>query len=398
MEVMQNSKQLLNTVKRSYVVITAIFFTLITVLFYSCSNEKLQVSSPATPSLPVISVGKSTESTYLEYPASVHGTVDLEIRPQIAGSIDRIYVNEGQRVKAGQPLFKINELPFLEALNNAKATLRAAEATVVNAQLEIDKLLPLVQNKVVSDIQLKSARTAISIANANVAQSKAGVAIAQINLGYTLIKAPVSGYIGRLPKKQGSLVSPSDPEPLTQLSDVHEVHVYFSLSEADFVGLNAKYPSATTDGMIKKLPEVSLLLSDNTEYKQKGKIDMIDGQFDKNTGSITLRASFPNPSGLLRSGNTGKVRLSMEHTDAIVVPQSATIEIQDKVFLYTVGKDNKVVKQPIVILGASGDNYLVKEGVKYGDRIVSKGFENLKDGDTIIPEVLDEKTLKVAAN
>ena len=398
MELNHYSKQTINTVKLFYVVLAAVIFTLTTVLFYGCSNEKLQVSSPVTPSLPVISVGKSTETTYLEYPASVHGTVDLEIRPQIAGSIDRIYVNEGQRVNAGQPLFKINELPFLEALNNAKATLRAAEATVVNAQLEIDKLLPLVQNKVVSDVQLKSARTAISIAKANVEQSKAGVAIAQINIGYTLIKAPVSGYIGRLPKKQGSLVSPSDPEPLTQLSDVHEVHVYFSLSETDFVGLTAKYPATTTDGIIKQLPAVSLVLSDNTEYGKKGKIDMIDGQFDKHTGSITLRASFLNPSGLLRSGNTGKIKLSMEHTDAIVIPQSATIEIQDKVFLYTVGKDNKVVKQPIVILGSSGGNYLVKEGVKYGDKIVSKGFENLKDGDTIIPEVLDEKALKVAAN
>ena len=399
MKLLSSSSHTLNAVKPSYAVIKAIILPLIALTLYSCSNEKLQVSAPAIPSLPVMSVGKSTETTYLQYPASVQGTVDLEIRPQVPGAIDRIYVNEGQLVKAGQPLFKINELPFIEALNNAKATLRAAEATVNSAQLEIDKLIPLVQNKVVADIQLKSARAASAIAIANAAQAKAGVGIAQINLGYTLIKAPVSGHIGRLPKKQGSLVSPSDPEPLTQLSDVHEVHVYFSLSEADFVGLNAKYPAAkTTADMVKQLPAVSLLLSDNITYAQEGKIDMIDGQFDKTTGSITLRASFPNPSGLLRSGNTGKVRLSIEHKNAIVVPQSATLEIQDKVFLYTVGKDNKVVKQPITILGSSGTNYLVKEGVKSGDRIVYKGFENLKDGDAIIPEVLKEENLKVAAN
>lgn len=398
MKIITPHPQSLNAVKQSNNVMKATIFTLIAVLLYSCSNEKLQISAPVVPSLPVISVNKSTETTYLEYPAAIQGTVDLEIRPQVGGYLDKVLVNEGQLVTAGQPLFKINELPFREALNNAKANLRAAEASVLNAKLEIDKLVPLVQNNVISDIQLKTARTSHSIALANVAQSKAGVATAQINLGYTVIKAPVNGYVGRLPKKQGSLVSPNDPTPLTQLSDVHEVHVYFSLGETDFINFNAKYPSSTTAAKLKQLPPVSLVLSDNTIYAQKGKIDMIDGQFDKNTGSITLRASFTNASGLLRSGNTGKVRLSMQHQDAILVPQSATIEIQDKIFLYTVDKNNKVVKQPIIVLGTSGTNYLIKEGLKSGDRIVSKGFENLKDGDAIQPEVLKEETLKVAAN
>jgi len=398
MKIIPPYTQLLNTVKQSNNVMKTIVFTLTAILLYSCSNEKLQISAPVVPSLPVISVNRSVETTYLEYPASIQGAVDLEIRPQVGGYLDKVLVNEGQLVTAGQPLFKINELPFREALNNAKANLRAAEAAVLNSKLEIDKLMPLVQNNVISDIQLKTAKTSYSIAMANVAQSKAGVATAQINLGYTVIKAPVNGYVGRLPKKQGSLVSPVDPMPLTQLSDVHEVHVYFSLGETDFIDFNTKYPSATTAGKLKQLPPVSLILSDNTVYAQKGKIDMIDGQFDKSTGSITLRASFANASGLLRSGNTGRVRLSMQHDDAILIPQSATIEIQDKVFLYTVDKNNKVVKQPIVILGTSGTNYLIKEGLKSGDRIVSKGFENLKDGDAILPEVMKEETLKVAAN
>lgn len=398
MKIIPPYTQLLNTVKQSNNVMKTIVFTLTAILLYSCSNEKLQISAPVVPSLPVISVNRSVETTYLEYPASIQGAVDLEIRPQVGGYLDKVLVNEGQFVTAGQPLFKINELPFREALNNAKANLRAAEAAVLNSKLEIDKLMPLVQNNVISDIQLKTAKTSYSIAMANVAQSKAGVATAQINLGYTVIKAPVNGYVGRLPKKQGSLVSPVDPMPLTQLSDVHEVHVYFSLGETDFIDFNTKYPSATTAGKLKQLPPVSLILSDNTVYAQKGKIDMIDGQFDKSTGSITLRASFANASGLLRSGNTGRVRLSMQHDDAILIPQSATIEIQDKVFLYTVDKNNKVVKQPIVILGTSGTNYLIKEGLKSGDRIVSKGFENLKDGDAILPEVMKEETLKVAAN
>lgn len=387
-----------NTVKRSNHVTKAIVLLSAIFLFGCSSDDKLQVSSVEKPTLPVISINTSAETTFLEYPASIQGAVDVEIRPQVGGYLDQVLVNEGALVKAGQPLFKINELPFREQLNNAKANLRAAEAAVLNAQLEVDKLIPLVQNKVVSDIQLKTAKTAHQIAVANVAQAKASVGTAQINLGYTLIKAPVNGYIGRLPKKQGSLVSPSDPLALTNLSDVHEVHVYFSLGEADFISFNAKYPNVTKQGNLQKLPPVDLILSDNDTYAQKGKIDMIDGQFDKNTGSITLRASFPNAAGLLRSGNTGKVRLSLQHSDAILVPQAATVEVQDKVFVYTLDKDNKVSKQPIKVIGTSGTNYLIKDGLKSGDRIVVKGMESLKDGDAITPEISKEKTLKIAAN
>lgn len=368
------------------------------VFLFGCAGEPAtEIAAPA-PSLPVVSISQSAETTYSEYPASLQGAVDLEIRPQVGGALEQVYVNEGALVHAGQPLFKINALPFLEQLNNAKANQRAAEAAVLNAQLEVDKLIPLVQNKVVSDFQLKTAKTAHQIALANVAQAKASVGTAQINMGYTLIKAPVSGYIGRLPKKQGSLVSPTDPLPLTNLSDVHEIRVYFSLGEADFINFKAKYPSAATAGNLKNLAPVSLILSDNSVYAQQGKIDMIDGQFDKNTGSITLRASFPNTAGLLRSGNTGKVRLSLEHNDAMLVPQSATVEVQDKVFVYTVDQHNKVAKQPIKVIGTSGTNYLIKEGLKSGDRIVSKGFEILKDGDAIVPEASNEKTPKIAAN
>jgi len=388
----------LNTVKRSNNVMKATTLLIAISFLYSCSNEKLQVAAPAAQSLPVIAINTSTETTFLDYPASIQGAVDVEIRPQVSGYLEHLYVNEGAAVKAGQPLFKINELPYREQLNNAKANLRAAEASVLNAQLEIDKLLPLVQNKVVSEIQLQSAKTAHQIALATVAQAKATVATAQINLGYTLIKAPVSGYIGRLPKKQGSLVSAADPMPLTQLSDVHDVHVYFSLAEADFVAFNAKYDNAASTGNLKKLPPVSLLLTDNQTYAHKGHIDMVDGQFDKNTGAITLRATFSNDKGVLRSGNTGTVRLSLQHEGTIVIPQSATVEMQDKVFVYTLDKDNKVSRQPVKVVGMSGTNYLISNGLKTGDRIVAKGMDLLKDGDAVKPEISKESTLKVAVN
>ncbi|GEP50641.1 RND transporter [Flavobacterium noncentrifugens] len=347
----------------------------------------------AAPQLPVLTISGGTVATDASYPVSIQGTVDIEIRPQVNGNLEKIYVDEGAYVSKGTPLFKINENPYREQLNNALASQHSAEAVLINAQLEIDKLTPLVQNKVVSDFQLKSAKAAYKVAAANLDQAKAMAASAKINVGYTLITAPVSGYIGRLPKKQGSLISATDPEALTTLSDVHEVYTYFSLSETDFINFKNQYAGNSINDKIKNLPPVSLELADNNIYTQKGRIDMVDGQFDKNTGAITLRATFPNAKGLLRSGNTGRIKLSLSHANAVVVPQEATVEIQDKIFVFTVGKDNKVTKQPIIISGKSGTDYLVQDGLKTGDRIVFKGFENLQEGTVIVPEKESPKAL-----
>ncbi|HEY0244200.1 MAG TPA: efflux RND transporter periplasmic adaptor subunit [Mucilaginibacter sp.] len=370
------------------------FLALIVLFVYSCSPKPAAVTAVPPPSLPVTTIVAGTDTTYQEYPASIEGAVNVEVRPQVSGTLDKVFVDEGAFVSAGQPLFKINELPYRAQLNNALASQHAAEANVTNSQLEIDKLTPLVENKVVSDYQLRSAKAALQVAKANVEQAKANVATAQINLGYTLIKAPVSGYIGRLLKKQGSLVAPSDAQELTQLSDVHDVHVYFALGEKDFVNFKEQYPGETLKDKLNRLPAITLLLADNTPYAKKGKIDMIDGQFDKNTGAITLRASFANSQGLLRSGNTGKVRLSLQHNNALIVPQVATIEMQDKVFVFTVADSNKVKRSPITIIGKSGSNYLVKDGVKAGDQIVVSGVDHLQEGEKITPQKATDKVAK----
>ncbi len=372
----------------------SIYLALIVLALYSCSSKQQAPTAPPPPALPVSAIVAGTDTTYQEYPASVEGTVNVEIRPQVSGTLDKVFVDEGAKVSEGEPLFKINDLPYRAIYNNAEANLHAAEASMANAQLEIDKLTPLVQNKVVSDYQLKTAKATYQVAKSNVEQAKATVSTAEINLGYTLIKAPVNGYIGRLAKKQGSLVAPADVDALTLLSDVHNVHVYFSLSETDFVNFKEQYPGQTLNDKLKRLPSVTLLLADNTAYGSTGKIDMIDGQFDKTTGAITLRASFPNAQGLLRSGNTGKVRLSQFHNDALIVPQSATVEMQDKTFVFTVADSNKVKKQPIVIIGKSGSNYLVKDGVKVGDQIVLSGFDHLQEGQVIQPVKSTDKIAK----
>ena len=385
----ENVQPIKTKMKMKNVIITSFILALV---LSSCADKNQAPAAPPPPVLPVLAITSANTVTDSEYPASIQGTVDVEIRPQVSGNLDRIFVDEGAYVNKGQTLFKINERPFREQLNNALASLHAAEAALINANLEVDKLTPLVQNKVVSDYQLKTAKATQKIAHANIEQAKAMVGSAKINLGYTNITAPVSGYIGRLPKKQGSLVSASDVEALTTLSDVHEVFAYFSLSETDFINFKAQYEGSSLGDKIKKLPPVTLILADNSTYPKTGKIDMVDGQFDKTTGAITIRATFPNTNKTLRSGNTGRIRLGLNHDDAILVPQAATVEMQDKVFVFTVGKDNKVTKMPITVVGKSGTNYLIKDGVKSGDQIVLSGIDKLQDGQAIQPE----KTSKVA--
>jgi membrane fusion protein (multidrug efflux system) len=388
----------LTTTNSKFIIMKVILIAIIAISLFSCSPKPQTAQAPPPPALPVATITSGSQTTYQEYPASIEGTVNVEVRPQISGALDKVFVDEGAFVNAGQPIFKINEQPYRAALNNALASLHAAEAALGNAQIEVDKLTPLVANKVVSDYQLKTAKASYQVAKANIESAKANVSTAQINLGYTLIKAPVSGYIGRLLKKQGSLVSPQDVQALTQLSDVHDVHVYFSLGEKDFVSFKEQYPGETLKDKLKHLPSVALLLADGSEYAKQGKIDVIDGQFDKTTGAITVRASFSNPNGLLRSGNTGKVRLSLQHTDALIVPESATIEMQDKVFVFALADSNKVKKVPISIVGKSGTNYLVNDGVKAGDQIVLSGIDHLQEGTVIAPQKAAEKVAAVVKN
>lgn len=366
-----------------------IFIIVVTGLLVYGFTVVTSEDAPAAPqaiSVPVIEIATGKATTYQEYPVTIEGRTNVEIRPQVDGYLDRVFVDEGAFVKAGQPLFKINDNRYRELVNNAQGALNAAEAALINARLEVEKLTPLVEGKVVSDYQLKNAKASLKIAEANKKQAEAALSSARINLGYTTITAPVNGYITRLPKKQGSLVSAADPMALTELSDIAEVHVYFSLSESDFIRFKEKSEGATMDEKMKNLPPVELILADNSVYGDKGRIDMVNGQFDKTTGAITLRATFPNGKGLLRSGNTGRVRLGIAHDNTVLVPQSATTEVQDKIFVYSVDKDNKVVRMPINIIGKSGTDYLVKDGVKAGDKIVFKGFEALQDGTVIVPE------------
>jgi len=348
-------------------------------------NENFQQAAH-TPELPVMTIEKDSAITFKEYTASLEGKINVEIRAQVDGYLNKIFVDEGSYVQTGQPLFKIDDHTYQEQLNTATANLHAAEATMNSAQIEVDKLTPLVKNNVISDIQLKTAQSNYEGAKASVELAKTAIASARINVNFTLIKAPVNGYIGRIPKRIGNLVSKSEPMGLTTLSDIDQVYAYFSMSESEFLHFNQHVPGGSLQKTINQLPPLSLVMADGVIYPHKGKLDLVNGQFDKNMGAITLRATFPNPDKLLRSGNTGKIRMEERQDSVMLVPIAATIDQQEKTFVYLLGDSNKVKRQALVIAGKSGNNYIVKDGVRPGDKIVTEGFETLTEGTAIVPQ------------
>lgn len=365
-------------------------------VLYSCtpSSGNPGMAAPPAPALPVLTVSNTEATTYREFPALLEGKVNVEIRPQVAGYLDAVYVDEGAYVKAGQALFRINDQTYREQAANANAALEAAEANLAKAQLDVDRLAPLVKNNVVSDIQLKTAESALQAAKANVAQAKAAAGNARINVGYTIVKAPVSGYIGHLNFKLGSLVGRGEDLPLTMLSEIQQIYAYFSMSEIDFLEFKQQVAGNTLEEKIRNVPPVELLLADDSRYPEKGKIEAVEGQFDKTTGAINFRATYPNASGLLRSGNTGRVLVPKYHKDVVMIPQDATFELQDKVLVFVVADSNKVVSRPITVVDKSSHYYFLKDGLKAGEKIVYTGLSRLRDGVVIVPQPISLDSLR----
>jgi len=319
------------------------------------------------------------------FPASLEGKDNIQLRPQISGYIDKIYVDEGAFVKAGQPLFRINASVYREQKNTALASLAMAKSQLAAAQLELDKYKVLTENKVVADFQYQKAKTNYDNALAAVKQQQTLVASADVNLGFSEVKAPVSGYIGRIPNRLGALVGPNDAQPLTTLSQVSEIYAYFSLPENEILKINASRPGASLLEKLKSFRDISLLLADGTPYNHLGKIDMMDGQFDATTGSVMLRASFPNPESLLRTGNTGRIVLKTTEQHVFKIPLLATYEVQDKLFVGLLDSAGKMERVALKDYVKSGDFYIVKSGFKPGDRIVANELASIPENSIIKP-------------
>ena len=351
------------------------FSTLLTAIFMvSCNgvnNEQNQLIQEQKE-VEVIILKKDSATIINSYPATIEGKNNIEIRPQVSGYIDKIFIEEGQYVTAGKILFNINAGTLIQDKNQAIAALQTAKSQLISAQLDLEKYQNLSQNKVVTDFQYKKAKSAYDAAKSVVNQQESLIASINISLSFTHIKAPISGYVGRLPQKMGALVSPSDAVALTTLSEVNTIYAYFSLSETDMLAINKAKSGNNLQEKLKTFDQVELQLADGTIYPNKGKVDMIDGQYDEQTASIAVRASFQNPTHSLRSGNKGKIILHSLSYDVFKIPVLATYELQDKIIIGKLNAKNEVEYITLKDYTKSGDFYIVKGGFNNGDKIVAQ--------------------------
>ena len=318
----------------------------------------------------------------INYSATIRGRQDIAIYPQVSGTIFELCVNEGQTVSKGQPLFIIDQVPYKAALQTAEANVAAAKAGVATAQLTYDSKKELYAKNVVSQYDLLTAENTLLTAKAQLAQAEAQRVNAANNLSYTVVKAPANGVVGTLPYRVGALVSASIPQPLTTVSDNSDVYVYFSMTENQLLNLTRQYGSIANT--LKNMPDVRLVLNDGSVYDRTGRIESISGVIDTSTGSVQLRAVFPNADGLLHSGGAGSVIVPNIHKDCVVVPQVATFELQNKVYVYKV-EDGKATSSMIDVEKINnGREYIVKSGLTPGDVIVAEGVGLLREGTPIV--------------
>ena len=316
------------------------------------------------------------------YSATIRGRQDIDIYPQVGGTLTKVSVTEGQRVKSGQTLFIIDQVPYEAALQTAVANVESAKASLATAQLTYDSKEELYKENVVSAFDLSTAKNSLLAAKAQLAQAKAQEVSARNNLSYTVVKSPADGVIGTLPYRVGALVSSSIPEPLTTVSDNSDMYVYFSMTENQLLNLTRQYGSIANT--LKNMPDVQLVLNDGSVYDRTGRIESISGVIDTSTGSVQLRAVFPNADGLLHSGGAGSVIVPNIHKDCVVVPQVATFELQNKVYVYKV-EDGKAASSMIDVEKINnGREYIVKSGLTPGDVIVAEGVGLLREGTPIV--------------
>ncbi|QIL39770.1 efflux RND transporter periplasmic adaptor subunit [Pedobacter sp. HDW13] len=373
--------------------VTTLFFSMsIGMLLASCGNndeaKKAAAAAAAGPqAYPIFTVNTQNTTLDSDYPATIEGIQNIDIRPKVDGFIEKIFVDEGAVVKKGQLLFTINAPQYEQQVRTARAAISSAEADVNAAQLTVNKTKPLVEKDIISKYDLDAAQLTLQSRKAALAQAKAELVNARVNLGYTSITSPVDGVVGSIPFRNGSLVSSSSTQPLTTVSNTSKVYAYFSLNEKQLLDFASTYKGKTLTEQMNNIPPVSLVLADGSVYAQNGKIESINGQINTNTGSASLRATFPNPVFLLKNGASASVRIPQHVENAILIPQKSTIDLQGKKFVYILGDSAKVVNTQIEVMElAKGNFYVVTKGLKTGDKVILEGFQSLKDGTKIKPE------------
>lgn len=382
-----------------------ILFTAAALTVASCKKKEEPKQEGPKP-YPVVTVETKNVVGYNTFPASIQGRVNNDVRAKIQGYITQVLVDEGQYVTKGQPLFRLETNILNQTAAAAKAAVSAAQANVVAAQaavkaaqVEVNKLRPLVEKNIISNIQLQTAQANLAKAQAQLQQAIAAREQAsadykgvEANIDYSVIRAPISGVIGKLPLKVGSLVGPSDQNALTTISDTSEIFAYFSMNEKEYFDFLEKVPGASMPEKIKNLPMVELQLANGSLYPEKGKIETVTGSIDPTTGTIQFRVEFTNPQKLLSNGNSGTIRFPKRFDNVLVVPESATYEQQGIVYVYKVDKDT--AKNVVVNVIDRIDNLaLIEKGVKKGDKVVAAGLAGLKSGAAVKPQPVNMDSL-----
>ncbi|MCB0387655.1 MAG: efflux RND transporter periplasmic adaptor subunit [Winogradskyella sp.] len=346
--------------------------SMIALMFASCKQEQQQAPQQQALPLTVTEVPQKNVTAYTTYPTTIEGTINSEVRAKVSGYIQKVLVDEGQQVKKGQALFKLET----ESLSQDA---EAAKASVNVAQVEVDKLKPLVEKNIISEVQLETAK-------ANLAQAKSAYNSVVANIGYATVKSPVDGFVGAIPYREGSLVSATSAKPLTTVASIERVFAYFSMNETEYLDFLQQTEGKTLQDKIANFPKVELQLANGQTYEQKGTIETVTGQIDANTGTVSFRAVFDNPNMLLTNGNSGTIKIPNTYENALVVPQSATYEQQGQTYVYTVGEGNAATSTLITVEDKTDLFYIVNSGVKTGDLIVVRGIGKLRNGMPIQPQ------------
>ncbi len=345
-------------------------------LYASCgegSNGQNTINNVASP-FSIIDVPTQNITSFTTYPASIEGIINSEVRAKISGYITDVLVDEGQKVRKGEVLFQLET----QSLTQDAA---AARANVNAAQVEVDKLKPLVEKNIISNVQLETAK-------AKLQQAKSSYNSINANINYGLIKSSVNGYVGSIRFRRGALVSPTNEKPLTTVADISEVYSYFSMNEKDYLDFIQDTEGVDISDKIKNLPKIKLILANGRVYDQEGIIETINSQVDEATGAITFRAKFNNPSRLLINGNSAKIQIPKTFNEVLVVPKESTYERQGNTYVYKVGKDSMAVSTAITIITEVDNLYLVKDGLNTGDKIVASGVDKIRGETKIIPKLI----------
>ncbi len=350
-------------------------------------GQPMAAGVPPAQSYPVFSMKTYTTTLRSEYPATLQGQQNIEIRPKIDGYIEHIYIDEGATVKKGQLLFRINAPQYEQDVKNALAAINSAEADVNTAKLQVEKTRPLVDKGIISEYELKSDEQTLKVKEAVLLQAQTTLANARTNLSYTTVTSPVNGVAGMIPYKLGSLVTSTTAQPLTMISNIANVYAYFSMNEKQLLQFSRQYKGSTVEAKLKQLPPVALILSDKTEYPEKGRVEAMSGLISSETGAATFRATFPNPVGLIHSGGSAVLAIPVSLNNALLIPQRSTYELQGKRFVYRVDGDKVTSAEITTLPDPAGQYFVVTDGLKPGDKIVWEAATPIPDGTTINPQL-----------